>query len=109
MEVTNLEMIDKIHDMVLSDRRIKVREISARCVPRLLLEEYKHNRVVGSVAILALFRCNPDEFLSRYVTVDETYHYSPETKEQSKQSVFKGERIPKNHLHLLFAKRTNDN
>ena len=27
MEVTTTEMIDKIHDMVLSDRRIKVREI----------------------------------------------------------------------------------
>ena len=27
MEVTTPEMIDKIHDMVLSDRRIKVREI----------------------------------------------------------------------------------
>ena len=27
MEVTTLEMIDKIQDMVLSDRRIKVREI----------------------------------------------------------------------------------
>ena len=26
-EVTTLEMIDKIHDMVLSDRRISVREI----------------------------------------------------------------------------------
>jgi len=27
VEVTSSEMIDKIHDMVLSDRRIKVREI----------------------------------------------------------------------------------
>ncbi|EFN88747.1 Putative uncharacterized protein FLJ37770, partial [Harpegnathos saltator] len=27
VEVTTPEMIDKIHDMVLSDRRIKVREI----------------------------------------------------------------------------------
>ena len=27
VEVTTLEMIDKIHDMVLSDRRIKVREM----------------------------------------------------------------------------------
>ena len=27
VEVTTLEMIDKTHDMVLSDRRIKVREI----------------------------------------------------------------------------------
>ena len=69
VEVTTLEMIDRIHDMVLSDRRIKVREIveatgisqstvflilhekigvrkiSARWVMRLLSEENKRNRV----------------------------------------------------------------
>ncbi|XP_023217030.1 histone-lysine N-methyltransferase SETMAR-like [Centruroides sculpturatus] len=121
VEVTTPEMIDKIHDMVLSDRRIKVREIveatgisqgtvfsilheklgvkkiSARWVPRLLSVENKRNRVVDSEAILALFRRNPDEFLRRYITVDETWihYYTPETKEQSKQWVFEGERAPK--------------
>ena len=97
VEVITPEMIDKIHDMVLSDRRIKVREIveatgisqgtvfsvlheklgvekiSARWVPRLLSEENKRNRVVDSDAVLALFCRNPDEFLSRYITVDETW------------------------------------
>ena len=29
-EVTSQEMIDKIHDIVLNDRRLKVREISVR-------------------------------------------------------------------------------
>ena len=76
---------------------------------------------------LALFRRNPDEFLRRYITVDETWihHYTPETK-----WVFEGERAPKmaktvkssgkvmatvffgctrNHLHRLFGKKTNDN
>ena len=72
VEVTTPEMIDKIHDMVLSDRRIKVREIvEATCisrgtmfpvlhenvgakkilawwVPRLLSDENKRNRVVHS-------------------------------------------------------------
>ena len=85
MEVTTPEMIDKIHDMVLSDRRIKVREIVeatgisqvtvfsilhekldvkqiwARWVS-LLLSENKRNRLTDSVTILALFRPNPDEF-----------------------------------------------
>ena len=79
--------------MVLSDRRIKTREIvqatgisrgtvfsilhekldvikiSARWMPRLLSGENKRNRVVNSEAILALFRRNPDEFLRRYITV----------------------------------------
>ena len=46
---------------------------------------------------MVLFRRNPDEFLRRYITVDEKwiYHYTPETKEQSKQWVFEGERTPK--------------
>ena len=87
VEVTTPEMIEKINDMVLSDRRIKVRgiveatgisqgimfsishkksdvkKISARWVPRLLTEENKRKRVVDSETILALFRRNPDEFL----------------------------------------------
>ena len=116
VEVTTPEMVDKIGDMVLSDWRIKVHEIVegtcitqgtvlsifheklglkkilARWVPRLLSEENKRNRVVDSEAILGLFRPNPDEFLRRYITVDETwvYHYTPETKEKSKQWVIEG-------------------
>ena len=90
------EIIDKIHDMVLSDRWIKVREIVeatgisqgtvfsilheklnvkkilARWVPHLLSGENKRNRMVDSEAILALFRSSPDEFLRQYTTVDET-------------------------------------
>ena len=70
---------------------------SARWVPRLLSEENKRNRVVDSAAILALFRRNPDEFLRLYITVDKTwiYHYTPETKKQSKQWVFEDERTTK--------------
>lgn len=118
VEVSTPEMIDKIHDMVLSDRRIKVREIveatgiskgtvgsilheklgmkkiSARWVPRLLTLENKRNRVVDSQIILELFRRDPDEFLRRYITVDEIWihYYTPETKQQSKQWIFHGER-----------------
>ena len=63
VEVTTPEMIDKIHDMVLSDQRIAryvfsilheklgVKKISARRVPRLLSEENKRNRMVDSAAI----------------------------------------------------------
>ena len=49
---------------------------SATWVPRLLSEENKHNRVVDSEAILAIIRRNPDEFLSLYITVDETWIHS---------------------------------
>ena len=77
MEVTTPKIISKINDMVLSNRRTKVREIvkitgisqgtvfsilheklgvkkiSARCVLHLLSEKNKRNRVVDSEAILA--------------------------------------------------------
>ena len=105
-EVTTPEMIDKIHDMVLKDRRIKVREtaeatgmsqgtvfsilheklgvkrILESWVPRLLAGENKRNRVGDSKAILALFHRNRDEILRQYITVDETWihHYTPEAK-----------------------------
>ena len=63
--------------MVLNDRRIKVREI------------------VEATGIT-----QGTEFLRRYITVNETWihHYTPETKEQSKQWVFKGEHAPKTKM-----------
>jgi histone-lysine N-methyltransferase SETMAR len=105
------ETIDKVHDMVLADRRLKVREIaetigisadrvhhilteelgmskvSARWVPRLLSPEQKRVRAVTSKTNLALYKRNKQEFLRRFVTMDETWvhYYTPETKEQSKQ------------------------
>lgn len=46
---------------------------------------------------LQLFQKNSQDFKRRFVTVDETWihHYTPETKEQSKQWVIKGESAPK--------------
>ncbi|GBL91467.1 Histone-lysine N-methyltransferase SETMAR [Araneus ventricosus] len=59
--------------------------------------ENKRNRVISSEACLAPFRRNPDKFLRRYITVDETWihYFTSETKEQSKQWVFKGDAAPK--------------
>lgn len=121
VEVTTPEMIDRIHDMIINDRRIKFREIveatgisqgtvfsilheklgvkklSARWVPRLLTVDNKRIRVTNSKTVLGLYRHNSDEFLRRYITVDETWvhFYTPEMKQQSKQWVFSGERAPK--------------
>ncbi|KAG5313928.1 SETMR methyltransferase, partial [Acromyrmex insinuator] len=85
--------IDKVHDIVLTDRRMKVRELveatgishgtvisilgmeklSARWVPRLLTVDHKRDRVTISKQYLEMF--------------DETWihYFTPETKEQSKQ------------------------
>ena len=115
------ENVSKIHDLVLADRRIKVRELadavgiskdrvghilheilgmrklSARWVPRLLTPDNKRNRASTSDQCLTLFRRNPKEFLRRFVTVDETWvhWYTPETKEQSKQWTSPGNSAPK--------------
>ncbi|CAG9132589.1 unnamed protein product [Plutella xylostella] len=59
--------------------------------------DHKRNRVTTSQECLALFNRNSDEFLRRFVTVDETWihHNTPETKQQSKQWVSRGESAPK--------------
>ena len=101
--------------MLLADRRLKVREIVeaigtshgsvvsilkdhlgmknlyARWVRRLLTIDHKRNRVTTSIECLALFNRNMNEFLHRFVTVDNT----PETKQQSKQWVLPAESAPK--------------
>lgn len=113
--------IAEIHQIVLDNRRVKVREIaeamsmskervcyvlnedlgmrklSARWVPRLLTLDQKRVRMNISKALLAQFRRNKPEFWRRLITVDETWvhHYTPETKEQSKQWIAKGEPAPK--------------
>ncbi|KYB27554.1 Mariner Mos1 transposase-like Protein [Tribolium castaneum] len=54
---------------------------------------------------LARLQHNPVDFLRRFITVDETWihHYSPETKQQSKQWTAKGEPVPKKAKTLRSA------
>lgn len=49
--------------------------------------DQKQRRENVSNKYLELFQYNSKEFLRRFVTADETwfYHYTPETKQQSKQ------------------------
>jgi histone-lysine N-methyltransferase SETMAR len=120
VEATTPEIVDKIH-MVMDDGRVKVREIasavgissewvhnilhqhlnmrklSARWVPQLLTVDQKRNRVRRSKDNLQLFQRNPQDFRHCFISVDETWihHYTPETKEQSKQWVPSGESAPK--------------
>ena len=63
------------------------RKLSARWVPRMLTDAQRAQRVACSRRIKELFLLLPEEFVFRYVTVDETwiYHYDPESKQQSKQ------------------------
>jgi hypothetical protein len=106
VEATTPEIVDKIHDMVMDDRRVKVleiasavgisservhnilhqhlnmRKLSARWVLRLLTVDQKRNQVRCSKDNLQLFQRNPQDFGHRFITVDKTWihHYTPETK-----------------------------
>ncbi|KAG5305571.1 SETMR methyltransferase, partial [Acromyrmex insinuator] len=95
-----IEAIDKVHDIVVTDRRVKVRELveatgishgtvisilheqldmkklSARWV-RLLTVDHKFDRVTISKQCLEMFQRNSDEFLRQFITVDETWNLVP--------------------------------
>lgn len=126
---TTSEIIQQIHDMVLDDRRVKVREIGdavgisiervghilheelkmkklcARWVPHLLTVDDKRIRMRASQASLDRFKKNKTDFVRRFITMDETWihHYTPETKEQSKQWLEAGSSAPKKAKAVLSA------
>ena len=58
---------------------------------------HKRDRVTISKQYFEIFQRNPDEFLRRFTTVNETWihYFTPETKEQSKQWTSPGEPAPK--------------
>jgi len=107
--VTTPEIIDQIHELILEDHRISaksiaeqlgiscdrvgsiihedldMRKLSVKWVPKCLNADQKRLRCQSSEQLLDFFRRDPNDFLSRLVTMEETwlYHYDPETKQQS--------------------------
>jgi len=97
--------------MVLDDGRMKVREIAdtigiskervgyilhedldtkklcARWVPRLLTANQKRAGMEICEQCLGRFNKNKTDFVRRFITMDETWihHYTPESKQRSKQ------------------------
>ena len=120
-DATDEEMCNKVRDLVYSDRPIKVEEIgnalhirhgsvsttlhdrlgmhklTARRVPKALSDELIATRASVYSALLKRFRSKEDDFLSRLVTVDETWdhYYEPENKAQNRQWVGPGSPRPK--------------
>ena len=112
-DATDEEMCNKVWDLVYSDRRIKVEEmanalhfshdsisttlhdrlgmhkLTARWVPKSLSDEQMATKASVYIALLKRFRSKEDDFLSRLVTVAETWvhYYEPEKKAQNRQSV----------------------
>ena len=68
-------------------------KLTARWVPKSLSDE----QMAVYNTLLKRFRSKEDDFLSRLVTVDETWihYYEPENKAQSRQSVGPGSLRPK--------------
>jgi len=119
--MTTPEISDQIHELILEDRRISAKSIaeqlgisrdqvrsivhedldmgklSAKWVPKCLNAYQKRQRCQSSEQSLQFFRPDPNEFLSRLVTMDETwlYHYDPETKQQSMEWRHSGSPRPK--------------
>ena len=87
------ENIKKVHKLVISDRKLKLREIAeivkisegsvftimhehltmrklfSKWMPRLLTVDQKQQRVDDSEQRLAMFTSNKSDFLRRYVTM----------------------------------------
>jgi len=104
--VTTPEFIEQIHELFLEDRRISaksiaeqlgisrervgsiihedldMRKFSAKWLPKCLHVDQKRQRCQSSEQYLEFFRCDPNDFLSRLVTMDET-GYITMTRRQS--------------------------
>ena len=119
--VTTSEIIDLIHELILEERRISAKSIaeqlgislervgsiihedfemwklSAKWVPKCLKRDEKRQRCQSSEQLLECFRRDPKNFLSRLLTMDETwlYHYDPETKQQSMEWGRNGSHLPR--------------
>lgn len=120
ISVSTPENVNAVHDMILSDRRISIKQISetlkiscervhhiihadldmkkisAKWIPKCLNADQKRARVKSSRSLCALFDKDPD-FLNRVITMDETwlYFYDPETKQQSMEWRHSGSPRPK--------------
>ena len=77
--------------------RLGMHKLTAHWVPKSLSDEQMTTRASVYSTLLKWFRSKEDDFLSRLVTVDETWvhYYEPENKAQSCQSVGPGPWRPK--------------
>ena len=128
-EAVTPETINKVHQIVFENRKLKLREIAdtlkisygsvyailhehlsmrkllSKWMPRSPTVDQKRQRVVDSERCLELFRRNKPNFLRRYVTMDETWihHYTPELKQSSAEWTGVGEKRPKRPKAQIWA------
>jgi len=109
--VTTWEIIEQFHKLILEDswisaksiaeqlgisrelvgsiihENLDIRKLSVKWVPKCLNVDKKQQWCQSSEQLLEFFQCNPNDFLSQLVTMDEIclYHYDPVKKQQSKE------------------------
>jgi histone-lysine N-methyltransferase SETMAR len=66
---------------------LDMKKLCARWVPRLLTAHQKRTPLKISEQCLERFKKNETDIVSRFIPMDETWihHYTPESKQQSKQ------------------------
>jgi len=118
--VTTPEIIDQINELILEDSRISdksiaeklgisrervgsiihedldIRKLSAKWVPKCPKADQKRQHCQSPEECFEFFRRDPNDFLSRLVTMYETWlcHYDPETKQQSMEWGHSGSPLP---------------
>jgi len=74
-----------------------MRKLSAKWVPKCLNADQKRKGASRLSNFWNFFRCDPNDFLSRLVIIDDTwlYHYDPEKKQQTMEWRQSGSPRPK--------------
>jgi len=77
---------------------LDMRKLSAKWVPKCLNEDQKRQWCQSSEQLLEFFRRDPNDFLSRMVTVEETwlYRYDPEMSNNRRSGGIAAHPAPKN-------------
>ena len=128
--MTTPEIIDQIHELILEYRRISpksiaeqlgisherggfiihedldMRKLSAKLAPKCLNADQKRQRCQSFEQLLEFFRCDPNDFPSRLVNMDETwlYHYDPETKNSQWGGSIVAYPVPENPLEKFLPR-----
>jgi histone-lysine N-methyltransferase SETMAR len=76
---------------------LDIKNLCTRWVPRLLTADQKRTRMKISEQCVERLNRNYIDFIRRFITMDETWihHYTPESKQQSKQWTEAGCSAPK--------------
>jgi histone-lysine N-methyltransferase SETMAR len=96
-EIPETTVISKECVGYILHEELDTKKLCARRVPRLLTSDQKRTRMKISEQCLERFNKNTNDFVRRFITMDETWihRYTPESKQQSKQWTVAACSVPK--------------